>query len=113
MKTKSLRIIEGLVSVMSSDAETSWSQWMDFERKNVEDIPELSGVYMMHAAMKILYIGSGENLRQKLLESLSEPCISKAKRFRYMATQLPDEVKEQLLNEYLRKHGKLPECIEK
>ena len=98
---------------MSGETEASWSPWMDFDRTNVVAVPELSGVYMMHAGMKILYIGAGENIRQKLLESLSDPCIGKAKRFRYIATQSPDKVKEQLLKEYLGKHGRLPECMEK
>lgn len=97
---------------MSSETETTWSVWMDVERKNVETVPELAGVFVMHAAMKILYIGSGENLRQKIFESLSNPCISKAKRFRYMVAQSPDKVKEQLVTEYVGKHGKLPECME-
>lgn len=96
---------------MSGEAELSWSLWMDFDRTNVEAVPELPGVYMMHAAMKILYIGSAENLRQNLLKSLSDPCISKAQRFRYMATQSPERVKEQLLNEYLKKHGRLPQLV--
>lgn len=98
---------------MSDDAELSWSSWMDFDRTNIEAVPELPGVYMMHAAMKILYIGGAENLKQNLLKCLSDPCISKAKRFRYMATQSLESVKEKLLNEYLKKHGRLPQCMEK
>ncbi len=97
---------------MSKETEVSWSEWIDFDRTNVEAIPELPGVYAMHAAMKILYIGSATNLRQSLLESLSHPCISKAKRFHYMITDNHNEMKEKLLNEYRQKHGRLPECME-
>ena len=97
---------------MSDKAELSWSEWIDFDRTNVEAVPETGGVYAMHAAMKILYIGSATNLRQGLLESLSHPCISKAKRFHYMTTDNHSEMKEKLLNEYRQKHGRLPECIE-
>ena len=84
---------------------------MDFNRPSVEAVPEAAGVFSMHAAMKILHIGGGENVRQALLDCLSHPCIGKAKRFRYMLTQSQVEVKEKLLSEYRLKHGgKLPEC---
>ncbi len=92
--------------------EASWSEWIDFDRTHIEAVPELPGVYAMHAAMKILCIGSGTNLRQSLLESLSHTCISKAKRFHYMTINSHNEMKEKLLNEYRLKHGKLPECME-
>jgi excinuclease UvrABC nuclease subunit len=93
-------------------SETSWSEWIDFVQTNIEAVPELPGVYAMHAAMKILYIGSSTNLRRSLLESLSHPCISKAKRFHYMTTNNHSEVKEGLLSEYRQKHGRLPECMD-
>lgn len=92
----------------------SWSPWLDFDRTHVTAIPESAGVFIMHVAMKILFIGSGQNLRQSLLESLSVPCIEKAKRFRYMITESHDKMKENLIKEYLEKHeGKLPLCMEK
>ncbi|MGH9878723.1 MAG: DUF7508 domain-containing protein [Nitrososphaerales archaeon] len=94
-------------------SEASWSEWIDFVQTNIEAVPELPGVYAMHAAMKILYIGNSANLRQGLLESLSHPCISKAKRFHYMTTNNHGEIKERLLNEYRQKHGRLPECMDK
>ncbi|MFQ5920576.1 MAG: hypothetical protein ACE5JV_00995 [Nitrososphaerales archaeon] len=92
--------------------EESWSEWKDFDRANVEGVPELPGVYVMHAAMKILYIGGGLNLRQGLLDLISHPCIGKAKRFRYMTTQSYDEMKAKILEEYREKHGRLPQCME-
>jgi hypothetical protein len=99
---------------MSKEDGLTWSEWLDFERSTVEAIPESPGVYKMHAAMKILYIGSSnQNLRQSLLDCLTDPCISKATRFGYALTDSADKVKEQLLNEYRSKHnGKLPVCIE-
>jgi hypothetical protein len=47
-----------------------WSPWLDFNESSITAaaIPELAGVYKMHASMKILYIGSGENLKQSLLQ---------------------------------------------
>ena len=98
----------------STESGESWSQWLDFDKSNVSSIPECAGVFVMHATMKILFIGSTQNLRNSLLESLSTPCMDKAKRFRYMITESPDEVKAQLLKEYIEKHdGEFPLCMER
>ena len=94
-------------------AALDWSQWLDFNRDSITNITESEGVYKIHAGMKILFIGSTKNLRESLLECLSDPCISKAKRFSYATTESADKVKDQLLNEYRGKHdGKLPGCME-
>jgi hypothetical protein len=95
----------------------NWSPWLDFDKPTIVTIPQTQGVYKMHASMKILYIGSAnQNLRQSLLDCLSDPCISKARRFSYAITEeksAADKVREQLLNEYRSKHnGKLPACME-
>jgi hypothetical protein len=92
----------------------NWSGWLDFNKDIIDNIPEAEGVYKMHASMKILYIGSSYNLKQSLLESLSNSCISnKHTRFSYATTQSSEEIKEFLLNEYRNKHnGKLPICME-
>lgn len=90
-----------------------WSPWLDLDRDNIANIAQSEGVYKIHAGMKILFIGSSQNLRESLLGCLSDPCISKAKRFSYAITESADKVKEQLLNEYRNKHnGKLPSCME-
>ena len=90
-----------------------WSPWLDFDRDNIANIAESEGVYKTHAGMKILFIGSSQNLRESILGCLSDPCISKAKRFSYAIIESADKVKEQLLDEYRNKHnGKLPNCME-
>jgi|SRR5919199_3580844 excinuclease UvrABC nuclease subunit len=102
----------------SEDVEAlNWSQWLDFDKSNILTIPESAGVYKMHASMKVLYIGSAnQNLRQTLLDCLSDPCISKARRFSYAITttkSAADKVVNQLLDEYRSKHNnKLPVCME-
>jgi hypothetical protein len=97
----------------NTESGESWSQWLDFDKFNVSSTPESAGVFSMHAAMKILFIGSSQNLRNSLLESLSKPCLDKAKRFRYMITDSPDKIKEQIIQDYIQKHnGKLPLCME-
>jgi hypothetical protein len=90
-----------------------WSSWLDFDHTNIDNIPESEGVYKLHENMKILFIGSGQNLRQSLREGLSNPCISKGTRFSYAITESADKIRENLLNEYRNKHnGKLPLCME-
>ncbi len=91
----------------------TWSDWLDYNTNEISKMPAESGVYMMHAAMKILVIGSSDNLRQTILESLNDSCTREAKRFRYFVTNNHDETKNQLLKEYQEKHdGKLPKCME-
>lgn len=89
-----------------------WSQWLDFDRANIEAAPESPGVCVMHASMKILYIGGSQNIRQELLHRLSDPCAGKAKRFRYIMTPEFETVKEQQVKEYVSKHSKPPPCME-
>lgn len=88
-----------------------WSQWLDFDKVNIDSVPESAGVFVMHASMKVLYIGASQNIREGLVERLSNECSSKAKRFRYMLTQSPDIQKDSLLKDYAEKHqGNLPLC---
>lgn len=89
-----------------------WSQWLDFDRSSIETVPESPGVCVMHANMKIMYIGGSRNIRQELLGKLADQCAGKAKRFRYIATPEFESMKDQQLKEYTSKHGKLPSCME-
>jgi hypothetical protein len=92
----------------------SWSEWLDFDGAGVGQVPEAAGVYLMHASMKVMHIGGSPNMRKSLLELLSDPCASKAKRFHYMPSESYTETKEQLLKDYMDKHaGKMPSCMEK
>lgn len=91
---------------------SEWSQWLDFDRQNVEAVPESPGACVMHASMKTLYIGGSRNVRQELLGRLADPCTSKAKRFRYIVIDDFEGVKEQQVKEYVGKHGKLPPCMD-
>jgi hypothetical protein len=91
-----------------------WSAWLDYKNSGFSSVPESPGVYKMHTGMQILYIGSGNSLKESLQLSLSDPCINQAKRFSYALTSSPDRVKDQLLVEYRSKHdGRLPACMEK
>jgi hypothetical protein len=88
-----------------------WSQWLNFDKANIDSVPESAGVFVMHASMKMLFIGGSRNIRLGLIERLSNECCSKAKRFRYMLTPSPDDVRTSLLKDYAEKHqGNLPLC---
>ena len=90
----------------------NWSSWLNFDKETITNIPESEGVYKMHVSMKILFIGSSYNLKQSLLESLSNSCLSKGTRFSYAITQSSDKIKEFLLIEYRQKHkGGMPLCM--
>ena len=52
--------------------------------------------------------------RRSLLESLSDPCVGKARRFSYLVTEKAEQVKDQLLKEYRENHGgNMPACMDK
>lgn len=88
-----------------------WSQWLDFDIPGVESAPESAGVFVMHASMKVLHIGAGQNIRKALTERMSDECSSKARRFKFMLTSSPDSEMERLLKEFAEKHeGRLPPC---
>lgn len=89
-----------------------WSQWLNFDRASIETAPESPGACVLHASMKILYIGGSQNLRQDLLSKLSDQCTGKAKRFRYIVTPEFEAVRDQQVKEYVGKHDKLPPCME-
>jgi hypothetical protein len=90
-----------------------WSSGLDFDHSNIGNIPKSEGVYKLHANMRILFIGSGQNLRQSLTQDLTNPCISKGARFSYAVIESADKIGDTLLNEYRNKHnGKLPLCME-
>ena len=93
--------------------DDSWSGWLDFDAGTVDGIPSEPGVFVMHAAMKILYIGGSESLREDLAGRLADPCTRDASRFKYMLAPNYRDVRDGLLGEYRERHGgRLPRCME-
>ncbi|MDH3488831.1 MAG: hypothetical protein OEL56_00125 [Nitrosopumilus sp.] len=96
---------------MSKIQQVDWSEWLDFNQNMISKTPETSGVFMMHAGMKILYIGGSENMR-KTIENISEKCVSDATRFRYSVEKDFEKRKRKLIADYKKRHeGKSPECM--
>ena len=89
-----------------------WSDWLDFNKDTIESVPESAGIFMMHSAMKILFIGNTLNLRSSLIDSLHIPCTSNATRFRYTITDNHLEITKGLIKDYKKRHeGNLPKCM--
>jgi predicted GIY-YIG superfamily endonuclease len=95
---------------MSSELE--WSDWLDFNAESISKIPELPGVFMMHTAMKILYIGGSANVKKSIMELQTKECTCDARRFKYSKTENYESIKNALLKEYQEKHsGSMPKCM--
>ncbi len=94
-------------------SENDWSDWLDFHEDEFSVIPESPGVFMMHAAMKILFIGGSTNLKQSIENTSSGGCASKAKRFRYREEENFEKIKEELISDFKKRHeGNLPGCMD-
>lgn len=92
--------------------ENIWSDWIDFNEETISKIPQSAGVYMMHASMKILFIGGSKDIKKSIQEKEKEPCISKANRVRYMQTTSYEQVFEDLIKDYQDRHeGQIPQCM--
>lgn len=109
---KPTRLIQ-TVNLHDKIQSLEWSSWLDFNQTTIGKVPELEGVYKLHASMKILFIGSSKKLRQSLNQDLTNPCMNKNSRFSYAISETSDKIREYLLDEYRKKHdGKLPLCME-
>lgn len=98
---------------MSAATQNSWSDWLDFNKENIEKSPSSPGVFMMHAAMKILFIDSSDNIKVGVTHASMNPCIANATRFRFMVTESHDSIKEDLIKDYQERHnGSLPRCMQ-
>ena len=92
--------------------QNPWSQWHDFNLQTVGDAPETPGVFVMHVAMKILYIGGSANIRDGLMQALRMPCCSNATRFKYMQEPNYLQHRDDLVRDYRERHeGNLPACM--
>jgi abortive infection bacteriophage resistance protein len=89
-----------------------WSEWFDFNQELLSKIPQIPGVYMMHKNMKMLFIGCSENIKKSIDEDKSKECISKASRFRYKEDEDYEKSKNELIENYKKRHeGNFPECM--
>ena len=92
--------------------ENKWSEWLDNNQEIIADIPEKPGVYMMHAVMKILFIGGSQNMKKSIIETLEKKCVSNATRIRFREEMNFDKIKNELISDYKKRHeGNFPQCM--
>ena len=86
-------------------------KWLEFNSDNVSMVPETSGVYQLLDKKKIIiYIAGAPNLRQALEEKLKE--VEKARYFRYEEHPMYTMRESELIQRFLKEHGRMPELNE-
>ena len=80
----------------------------DFTEETVLKIPEVNGVYrLLDEKGETIFIRGAEDIRKDLLEKLHS--VGKARFFRYEEHDMYSTRENEILGEFLKKHGKLPE----
>jgi hypothetical protein len=94
------------------------SEWWSFTVNQVEMERDAPGVFELgNPGKNVVFIGSSRQVRTALLKHLEEPgssCIRRfATRFRIEYTDKFRSREDELFNEHVRLHGKLPRCSER
>jgi hypothetical protein len=87
-------------------------EWPEFNEQNVSEAPETDGVFRLFDENKeVVYIGSGQNIREGLEEILSsgDEWVEKARYLHYEETMMYTMRESELLQQFLEEHGRLPE----
>ena len=88
-----------------------------FTKKNVDLSPNESGVYALYLGDALIYYGQGSGrfstIRTRLRShqrGAEGPCTKKATFYRREVRSDAEARERQLLHEYHRQYGRLPEC---
>jgi len=86
-------------------------KWLEFSSDNVSVVPETSGVYQLLDEKKmIIYIVGTPNLRRDLEQQLQT--VKKARYFGYEEDPMYTKRESELIQKFLKEHGKMPELNE-
>jgi len=86
-------------------------KWLEFSSENVSTVPETSGVYQLLDEKKmIIYIVGTPNLRRDLEQQLQT--VKKARYFGYEEDPMYTKRESELIQKFLKEHGKMPELNE-
>jgi len=86
-------------------------KWLEFSSDNVSVVPETSGVYQLLDEKKmIIYIVGTPNLRRDLEQQLQT--VKKARHFGYEEEPMYTKRESELIQKFLKEHGKMPELNE-
>lgn len=86
-----------------------------FTSSNVQNAPDRQGVYGLYLGDTIYY-GRGTSIRDRLRSHHSGTegrCTQSANLFNWEETSRPMSREKELLEEYERQHGRLPQCNER
>ena len=88
-----------------------------FTQDNVNKAPAQHGVYQLEEGSEITYIGrasgDGVTIRSRLQSHYrgdEGPCTKAATHYQREVTNRPIAREKELLDEYVRQHGRLPAC---
>ena len=82
-------------------------RWLVFSEEIIQDLPETEGVYVLYDEQKEIYQITGvENIRQELMEEYEKGTVPKY--FSYEEDQMFTGKERQLIQQYMKKHGKMP-----
>jgi excinuclease UvrABC nuclease subunit len=96
-----MELLDGKVSV--------WIQSAQF-------VKATPGVYVLYDKhLDAIYIGASENLQKTFEKYVNEdfennPCKQKTRTYQRIFVENPKERKKQMLDEYEKEHGKIPDC---
>jgi len=80
----------------------------EMDKSNIENLPEAEGVVqLLDEKMNVIAISGSANIKKYLEEKLNSS--TKAKFYIYELDPMYTKRESELLQEYLRKHGRLPE----
>ena len=83
-------------------------KWLRFEAEAVATVPECEGVFqLLDEKKKVIYIKGTMNLRKELMEQV--PANKEAKYFLYEEAKMFTMRESELLQQFMKKHGKMPE----
>ena len=83
-------------------------RWLSFKEENVGVVPEAEGVYqLLDENKEIIYIKGTMNLKQELEQQLT--ANTKAKYFIYEEAKMYTMRESELLQQYIKRYGKMPE----
>jgi len=87
-------------------------EWLGFTPGSVDAAPETDGVYrLLDERKEVIYIGSGQNIREGLREILDsgDEWVGKARYLHYEETLMYTMRESELMQQFLQEHGRLPE----
>ena len=98
---------------LANDKMTITGDRYEFTQNNVDLAPEMHGVYALLDGQSTIYIGKATSIRERLQahkRGSQGTCTANATHYRRELTTNEDSRERELLAEYQRANGRLPQC---